>query len=84
MAAELIPTPQYAREMQAIGDAVNRASRDLIGSARIRIDIEGGAGTVYWLDQKAGAWRHIDSGELFSEQINQAIELARNGADHGR
>lgn len=71
-----VPTPRYAREMEAVGQAVNRAARDLLGDARIRIDLEGGAGTVYWLDKKKGAWRHIDTGDLFSEQINAAVDAA--------
>ena len=64
------------REFCAIGRATNRAAGDLPDFARIRIDLENGGGTVYWLDNKSGQWRYIDSGDLFSTQIDAAIDAA--------
>lgn len=65
------------RELAAIGRALNRAAIDLPKWASVQIVLERGAGTAYWLDNARGAWRHIEgSGELFSVQINAAIDAA--------
>ena len=64
-------------ENRSIGRAINRAAAELPPGAQIRIELERDAGTVYWLDQKHGAWRHIDSGgEPFSSQIDTAVDAA--------
>lgn len=64
------------RECLAIGRAVNRAALELPADGEIRIDIENGAGSVYVLEPKHGDWRFIDSGDIFSVQINAAIDAA--------
>lgn len=65
------------REFCAIGRATNRSAVDLPDFSRIRIDLENGSGAVYWLGNKAGQWRCIDSGDLLSTQIDAAIDAAR-------
>lgn len=70
--------PLTSREMAAIGRSINNAPLMLPSGASVRIELEKDAGTVYWLDMKVGAWRHVDGGgEPFSEQINAAIRAAR-------
>lgn len=64
------------RECLAIGRAVNRAALELPADGDIRIEIENGAGVVYVYEPKYGDWRYIDSGEVFSAQINEAIDSA--------
>lgn len=64
------------RECLAIGRAVNRAALELPADGDIRIEIENGAGVVYVYEPKHGDWRYIDSGEVFSAQINEAIDSA--------
>lgn len=65
------------REFYAIGRAVTRAALELPPRAELRIYLERGAGTVYWLDVEHGALRHIEGGDLFSTQIEAAIEAMR-------
>ena len=77
-------TTQYRQELESIGRAVYLACANLPADARIRIELEGDAGTVYWLESKRGAWRHIaGAGEPFSVQINAAIDAARSQAKEG-
>lgn len=61
----------------AIGAAIERAAKELPDGAEIRIVIERGAGTVYWSSSSLDDEQFIDSGELFSTQINAAIDAAR-------
>ena len=69
-------TSDDCREFCAIGRAINRAAGRLPDHARVRIDLENGAGTAYWLDNASGAWRYIDSDDLFSTQIDAATDAA--------
>lgn len=62
----------------AIGAAIERAAKELPEGAEIRIVIERGAGTVYWSSSSLDDEQLLDSrGELFSTQINAAIDAAR-------
>lgn len=83
VAVLLAPAAQgdaLGRECWAIGRAINRAAADLPMGADIRIDIENGAGTVYWRDRRQDRpgclWHMVEDGGLFSEQINGATEAA--------
>lgn len=64
------------REPTAIGRAVNRAARDLPEGWEIRIDLERGAGAVHLTDPEGKETMIDGSGELFSDQINAAIDAA--------
>ena len=64
------------REPTAIGRAVNRAARDLPEGWEIRIDLERHAGVVFLIDPD-GNETMSEGGELFSDQINAAIDAAR-------
>ena len=64
------------RECLAIGRAINRAAGELPADGEIRIEIENGAGVVYVNEPKHGDWRCIDSSDVFSAQINAAIDAA--------
>lgn len=64
------------RECIAIGRAIQRAAGELPVDGEIRIDIENGAGAVYVLEPKHGDWCYIDSGDVLSAQINEAIDAA--------
>ncbi len=68
------------RECIAIGRAIQRAAGELPVDGEIRIDIENGAGAVYVLEPKHGDWRYIDSGDVLSAQINEAIDAANAAA----
>lgn len=68
------------REFLAIGRAIQRAAGELPADGEIRIDIENGAGTVYVLESEHCDWRYIDSGDVFSAQINAAIDVAIDAA----
>lgn len=68
------------RECFAIGRAIQRAAGELPVDGEIRIDIENGAGAVYVLEPKHGDWRYIDSGDVLSAQINEAIDAANAAA----
>lgn len=63
------------REPTSIGCAVNRAARDLPEGWEIRIDLERGAGAVFLIDPD-GNETMSEGGELFSDQINAAIDAA--------
>ncbi|AZV93544.1 hypothetical protein CBF45_07300 [Bordetella sp. J329] len=67
------------RELANIGKAVNRAALELPSGWGICIQLERGAGTVY-LSDPGGCATMIDDGELFSEQINTAIDAAHAAA----
>lgn len=62
-------------ELLNIGRAVQRAAASLPAGWGICIQLECGSGTVY-LSDPGGCATMIDDGELFSEQINSAIERA--------
>lgn len=64
------------KECLDIGRAINRAAGDLPADGEIRIEIENGAGAVYVNEPKHGDWRYIDSSDVFSAQINAAIDAA--------
>lgn len=66
---------QGVREELSIGKAINRAARDLPEGWEIRIDLERDAGVVHLTDPE-GNETMSEGGELFSDQINAAIELA--------
>ena len=68
------------RECLAIGRAINRAAGELPADGEIRIDIENGAGTVYVYEPQREDHRYIDSGDVFSAQINAAIDAAIQAA----
>ena len=64
------------REPTSIGCAVNRAVRDLPEGWEILIDLERGAGAVFLIDPD-GNETMSEGGELFSDQINAAIDAAK-------
>lgn len=64
------------REELSIGKAINRAARDLPEGWEIRIDLERHAGVVFLIDPD-GNETMSEGGELFSDQINAAIDAAR-------
>lgn len=64
------------REHLATGYAIERAASDLPDGWSIRIDLEAGAGSVCAVDPQ-GREFDIDSGDLFSEQINEAVDVAK-------
>ena len=68
---------QGVREELSIGKAINRAARDLPEGWEIRIDLERGAGVVHLTDPEGNETMIDGSGELFSDQINAAIDAAR-------
>ena len=63
------------REELSIGKAINRAARDLPEGWEIRIDLERHAGVVFLIDPD-GNETMSEGGELFSDQINAAIDAA--------
>lgn len=65
------------REELSIGKAINRAARDLPEGWEIRIDLERHAGVVFLIDPD-GNETMSEGGELFSDQINAAIDAARS------
>lgn len=67
---------QGVREELSIGKAINRAARDLPEGWEIRIDLERHAGVVFLIDPD-GNETMSEGGELFSDQINAAIDAAR-------
>ena len=73
---------QASREELSIGRAINRAARDLPEGWEIRIDLERHAGVVFLVDPD-GNETMSENGELFSDQINAAIDATKgekNGA----
>lgn len=70
---------QGVREELSIGKAINRAARDLPEGWEIRIDLERHAGVVFLIDTD-GNETMSEGGELFSDQINAAIDAARSQA----
>lgn len=66
---------QGVREELSIGKAINRAARDLPEGWEIRIDLERHAGVVFLIDPN-GNETMSEGGELFSDQINAAIDAA--------
>lgn len=76
--------PLTDRELAAIGRVINVAPLMLPKWSAVRIELEKDAGTVYWLDVKSGAWRHVDGGgEPFSEQISVAVGRAARASGQG-
>ena len=67
---------QGVREELSIGKAINRAARDLPEGWEIRIDLERHAGVVFLIDPD-GNETMSEGGELFSDQINAAIDAPR-------
>ena len=67
---------QGVREELSIGKAINRAARDLPEGWEIRIDLERHAGVVHLTDPEGNETMIDGSGELFSDQINDAIDAA--------
>ena len=72
---------QTSREELRIGRAINRAARDLPEGWEIRIDLERHAGVVFLVDPD-GNETMSEGGELFSDQINAAIDAA-TGENNG-
>lgn len=68
-------TGEDERECYSIGRAINRAATDLPEDWSIRIDLECGSGQVEIISPD-GSGIDIDSGDLFSSQINEAIDAA--------
>ncbi|MFZ3117167.1 MAG: hypothetical protein WA159_02520 [Variovorax sp.] len=68
-------TGEDKRELYSIGRAINRAATDLPEDWSIRIDLECGSGQVEIISPD-GSRIDIDSGDLFSSQINEAIDAA--------
>lgn len=66
---------QASREELSIGKAINRAARDLPEGWEIRIDLERYAGAVF-LIYPDGNETMSENAELFSDQINAAIDAA--------
>ena len=75
-AAQWDALDQGVREELSIGKAINRAARDLPEGWEIRIDLERHAGVVFLIDPN-GNETMSEGGELFSDQINAAIDAAR-------
>ena len=73
---------QGVREELSIGKAINRAARDLPEGWKIRIDLERHAGVVFLIDPD-GNETMSEGGELFSDQINAAIDAAHAQAKEG-
>ena len=73
---------QGVREELSIGKAINRAARDLPEGWEIRIDLERHAGVVFLIDPN-GNETMSEGGELFSDQINAAIDAAKGGGGNG-
>ena len=71
---------QASREELSIGKAINRAARDLPEGWEIRIDLERHAGVVFLIDPD-GNETMSEGGELFSDQINAAIDAARGDSN---
>lgn len=69
------PEDVRAREVRAIGTAVERAAELLPELWSIRIELERGSGIVY-LEDPDGQETMIDAADTFSDQINEAIEAA--------
>ena len=67
---------QVSREELSIGKAINRAARDLPEGWEIRIYLERYAGVVFLIDPD-GNETMSEGGELFSDQINAAIDAAK-------
>ena len=63
-------------EPTSIGRAIFRAAQHLPEHWAVRIELERSAGTVYLIDPSGYAHLIDGSGELFSEQINTAIDRA--------
>ena len=66
-------------ETTAIGRAIFRAAQHLPEHWAVRIELERSAGTVYLIDPSGYAHLIDGAGELFSEQINAAIDRAAAG-----
>lgn len=64
-------------ELSKIGRAIHRACSDLPDGYEIRIDLEKGSGIVYVTDRDGDETMIESGGELFSYQINEAIDHAR-------
>lgn len=75
-AAQRDALDQGVREELSIGKAINRAARDLPEGWEIRIDLERHAGVVFLIDPD-GNETMSEGGELFSDQINAAIDAAK-------
>lgn len=75
------------RENCERGRAIDWACRDLPEGWRVRIELENGSATAYWLNPYRGLWHHIDNDEDFSDQVKGAIDAAiaasKEGARHG-
>ena len=76
LAAQGDALDQGVREELSIGKAINRAARDLPEGWEIRIDLERHAGVVFLIDPD-GNETMSEGGELFSDQINAAIDAPR-------
>lgn len=70
-----IKADALSREELSIGKAINRAARDLPEGWGIRIDLERDAGVVFLVDPDDNETMS-ENGELFSDQINAAIDAA--------
>jgi len=66
-------------EPTSIGRAIFRAAQHLPEHWAVRIELERSAGTVYLIDPSGYAHLIDGSGELFSDQINAAIDAAKGG-----
>ncbi len=74
-----VPEDGHAREVRAIGTAVERVAEVLPDFWSVRIELERGSGIVY-LENPDGQETMIDSADTFSSQINEAIDIATAAA----
>ena len=74
----MTPHPQWGRGMTEA--RITALTRDLPEGWEIRIDLERHAGVVFLIDPD-GNETMSENGELFSDQINAAIDSARGGSN---
>lgn len=66
-----------------VGQAVERAARDLPEGYELTINLERGAGWVEWTNDQGNTMGIEADGEPFHQQINSAIESAIKEAGNG-
>jgi hypothetical protein len=66
-----------------MGQAVERAARDLPEGYELTINLERGAGWVEWTNDQGNTMGIESDGEPFHQQINSAIEFAIKEAGNG-
>lgn len=68
-------TERTDRDLPEIGRAIQRAAARLPTGWRVVIELEKDAGTVFLVSPDGGQ-SMIEDGEMFSDQINSAIDAA--------